>query len=186
MRQLEASLERLNGRLLSSRQTMKRNTAVGQAHPCRPPIPRKPGYARNTRGKHTPKRSPQRQRRNLKRLEKARPMSPPEHAHMCCMDSWGGATQFECGYGKYEVSPDSRLVRTKPSVRSRHGQTEIDVLTPGLPTSQEAHKLWRHIITAGMMATFGSGAANSLGGWDAMAFPIHQSLVGSNLGLQGT
>ena len=100
------------------------------------------------------------------------------------MGSWGDATQLECGYGKCEASPEARLVRTT-SARSRPTRMDMDVHTSGLPTSQEAHRLWRHIITAGMVATFGSGAANSLGGWDAMAFPSQKSLVGSKLGAYG-
>lgn len=189
MRQLEESLQRLNGRLQSGRQVWKRSSAVGQARPCRPPIPRTSGYARKTRGKHASRSSPHREGRVFKRPDKARPLSPKEYAAPIregCVERWEGPVHSVDGYVKQQGSSEARLIRVKGSMQNQHSRADMNMPqwepAPGLPTPQEAHTLWRHIITAGMMATFGSGAGGSLGGWDAMALPRRKTPVASKLG----
>jgi hypothetical protein len=191
MRQLEESLERLNGRLQSGRlSSRKPGYSTGHIRPYQPYVSRTAGYAQKTRVKQALRSSPHKEGPPcpLKQPDKMQSAGQQKHTTCTGFDRWEDAHSVDY-FVKHDVSPDGRLVRTKGGTQSRHSRAGFNVMqckpAPGLPTPQEAQKLWRHIITAGMMATFGTAAVpDRLGGWDSLALLGRRSNVGAEpLGL---
>lgn len=171
MRQLEESLDRLNGRLQDGSRLKKRGSDVeGQRGPQ---VSRAAGYARKTRGKEKTRCSSHRAGGSIKRPDTVAPSSTQHCAAApseACVDTWADAHSSDDM--KHYARPDTRLVRTKGSMQGGHTRADMNLpqweTGPGLLTLQDAHSLWRHIIAAGMMATFGSAAVGSFSGWDAV------------------
>ena len=184
MRQLEDSIEFLNGRLRSSRRLQSHVEPQGRSHTVDTQrsvgrtggTPRKEGYSFPTIQHSRPSR----------RLQRT---AHPQRANVASQDSrgrWKRGSKTLGGFVKHRDS-DSRVGRNGGDVGCRSGCTLDRAVVQwepatSLPSPQDAHKLWTSIITAGMVATFGSAEASSAR-WGAIAPAQSKNGLGRKLGL---
>ena len=163
MHRLEDSIEALNGRLRSSRRLKNNLQPLGRSRTV--DTQRMGGQPSDTGGKQRHGLPTTRQSRPTKRLQRIPQVQRVKIPSRESKARWARGSRIASGFGKHQAY-DAPIARNGGNVEFPCADTPDMAVAqwdpaPSLPSPQEAHKLWTHIITAGMIATFGSAEAGS-------------------------